>query len=43
MKHVAIVVVVWPWSQDGQWTAKATQNGIERNITVQPNGTTNAR
>jgi hypothetical protein len=28
---------------DGQWTGKATQNGIERNVTVQPNGTTTAR
>ena len=28
---------------DGQWTGKATQNGIERNVTVQPNGVTTAR
>lgn len=28
---------------DGQWTGKATQNGIERNVTVQPSGTTTAR
>lgn len=28
---------------DGQWTGKATQNGIERNVTVQPNGATTAR
>lgn len=23
---------------NGQWTGKATQNGVERNVTVQPNG-----
>ncbi len=28
---------------DGQWTGKATQNGVQRNLTVQPNGTTTAR
>ena len=28
---------------DGQWTGKATQNGVQRNVTVQPNGTTTAR
>lgn len=28
---------------DGQWTGKATQNGVERNVTVQPNGATTAR
>ena len=28
---------------DGQWTGKATLNGVQRNVTVQPNGTTTAR
>ena len=28
---------------DGQWTGKATQNGVPRTVTVQPNGTTTAR
>ncbi len=28
---------------DGQWTGKAMQNGVPRNVTVQPNGTTTAR
>ena len=28
---------------DGQWTGKATQNGVERTVTVQPNGATTAR
>ena len=28
---------------DGQWTGKATQNGVDRTVTVQPNGTTTAR
>ena len=28
---------------DGQWTGKTTQNGVQRNVTVQPNGTTTAR
>ena len=27
----------------GQWIGKATQNGVEHNVTVQPNGTTTAR
>ncbi len=28
---------------DGQWIGKATQNGLDRTVTVQPNGTTTAR
>ena len=28
---------------DGQWIGKATQNGVEHTVTVQPNGTTTAR
>jgi hypothetical protein len=28
---------------DGQWVGKATQNGINRTVTVQPNGSTMAR
>jgi hypothetical protein len=28
---------------DGQWIGKATQNGIKRTVTVQPNGSTMAR
>ncbi len=28
---------------DGQWVGKATQNGIDRTVTVQPNGSTTAR
>ncbi len=28
---------------DGQWTGKAMQNGVERNVTVAPNGTTVGR
>jgi hypothetical protein len=28
---------------NGQWTGKATQNGVERNVTVAPDGTTIAR
>ena len=28
---------------DGQWTGKATQNGVQRNVTVQPSGTTTTR
>ena len=28
---------------DGQWTGKATQNGVDRTVTVQPNGTTTGR
>jgi hypothetical protein len=28
---------------DGQWTGKATQNGVTRNITVAPDGTTISR
>ena len=28
---------------DGQWIGKATQNGVEHTVTVQPNGETTAR
>ena len=28
---------------DGQWTGKAMQNGVERDVTVAPNGTTTGR
>lgn len=28
---------------DGQWTGKATQNGVEKNVTVSPKGTVTAR
>lgn len=28
---------------DGQWTGKATRNGIEKNVTVSPSGTVTAR
>ena len=28
---------------DGQWIGKATQNGVNRTVTVQPNGATTAR
>jgi len=28
---------------NGQWTGKATQNGVDRTVTVQPNGATTAR
>ena len=28
---------------DGQWVGKATQNGVNRTVTVQPNGSTTAR
>jgi hypothetical protein len=28
---------------DGQWTGKATQNGVQKNVTVSPNGTVRAR
>ena len=28
---------------DGQWTGKAVQNGVERDVTVAPNGTTIGR
>jgi hypothetical protein len=28
---------------DGQWIGKATQNGAEHTVTVQPNGSTTAR
>lgn len=28
---------------DGKWTGTATQNGVSRTVTVQPNGTTTAR
>ncbi len=28
---------------DGQWIGKATQNGVEHTVTVEPNGTTTAR
>jgi len=28
---------------NGQWAGKATQNGIERNVTVSPDSTTNNR
>jgi hypothetical protein len=28
---------------DGQWIGKATQNGVEHTVTVQPNGSTTAR
>lgn len=28
---------------DGQWVGKATQNGVDRTVTVQPNGSTTAR
>jgi hypothetical protein len=28
---------------DGQWIGKATQNGVEHTVIVQPNGTTTAR
>jgi hypothetical protein len=28
---------------DGQWTGKATQNGVGRTVTVQPNGSTTGR
>ena len=28
---------------DGKWTGKATQNGVGRTVTVQPNGSTTGR
>ncbi|CAN5785402.1 hypothetical protein BH11PSE3_BH11PSE3_19570 [soil metagenome] len=28
---------------DGQWTGKATQNGVEKNVTVSPQGPVTAR
>ena len=28
---------------DGQWIGKATQNGVDRTVTVQPDGSTTAR
>ncbi len=28
---------------DGQWTGKATQNGVQKNVTVSPSGTVRAR
>lgn len=28
---------------DGQWTGTATQNGVQKNVTVSPNGTVRAR
>ncbi len=28
---------------DGQWTGKAMQNGVERNVTIAPDGTTTGR
>ena len=28
---------------DGQWTGKATQNGVQKNVTFSPNGTVRAR
>ncbi len=28
---------------NGQWVGKATQNGVEHTVTVQPNGATTAR
>jgi hypothetical protein len=28
---------------DGQWTGKAMRNGVEKNVTVAPDGTTIAR
>jgi hypothetical protein len=28
---------------DGQWIGKATQNGVERTVTVQPDGSTTSR
>jgi|APThiThiocy_cv2_1041547.scaffolds.fasta_scaffold02871_3 hypothetical protein len=28
---------------DGQWTGTATQNGVRKNVTVSPDGTTTAR
>ena len=28
---------------DGQWTGKATQNGVEKTVTVGPKGTVTAR
>ena len=28
---------------DGQWTGKATQNGVEKNVTIGPKGTVTAR
>ena len=28
---------------DGQWTGKATQNGVEKNVTISPNGTVTGR
>ncbi len=28
---------------NGQWTGKAMQNGVERDVTVAPNGTTTTR
>jgi hypothetical protein len=28
---------------DGQWTGKATQNGIEKQVTIGPKGTVTAR
>jgi hypothetical protein len=28
---------------DGQWTGKATQNGVEKQVTVSPKGTVTAR
>jgi len=28
---------------DGQWTGKATQGGVEKNVTISPKGTVTAR
>lgn len=28
---------------DGQWTGKATQNGVQKNVTISPDGTVRAR
>lgn len=28
---------------DGQWTGKATQNGVEKQVTISPKGTVTAR
>jgi len=28
---------------DGQWTGKATQNGVQKHVTISPDGTVRAR
>lgn len=28
---------------DGQWTGRATQNGVQKNVTISPDGTVRAR